>query len=77
MFALFKLTLRLCLIKTEQKERVFHAEAANQTAYWKTKMVEERFAAAMYLNSIAYNFDVNNLPRLDRTAFKTRKHLSK
>ena len=52
-----------------------HEEAtANQTAYWKSKTVDERLAAVMYLNSIVYNFDINNPPRLDRTVFSTRKH---
>jgi len=54
-----------------------HEEAANHAAYWKSKTVEERFAAAFYLNSIVYNFDVDNPPRLDRTVFRTRKHLVK
>jgi hypothetical protein len=51
-----------------------HSEAANQSAYWKLKTVDERLAAAMYLNSIAYNFDISNPPRLDRTVFRIRKH---
>lgn len=51
-----------------------HKEAANHTTYWKSKTVDERLAGAMYLNSIAYNFDMNNPPRLDRTVFRTRKH---
>ena len=53
-----------------------HKDAADQAAYWKTKTVDERFAAVMYLNSIAYNFDANDPPRLDRTVFRTRKHAS-
>jgi hypothetical protein len=51
-----------------------HDEAADQSAYWKSKTADERFAAVMYLNSIAYNFDVNNPPRMDKTVFSTRKH---
>ncbi len=52
-----------------------HKEAAeHQSAYWKSKTAEERFAAVMYLNSIAYNFDMNNPPRMDKTVFRTRKH---
>ncbi len=51
-----------------------HEQAADQSAYWKSKTVDERLAAAMYLNSIAYNFDVNNPPRLDKSVFSTRKH---
>ncbi len=34
----------------------------------------ERLRAAIYLNSVAYNFDLNNPPRLDRTAFSCRAH---
>jgi hypothetical protein len=53
-----------------------HSHEANtyQSAYWKTKSAEERLAAAMYLNSVAYNFDINHPPRIDRTVFRTRKH---
>jgi hypothetical protein len=43
-------------------------------AYWKTKTPQERLAAAFYLNSIAFQFDLSNPPRLDRTAFAMRKH---
>jgi hypothetical protein len=42
--------------------------------YWKTKTPEERLAAAFYLNSVAFNFDLSNPPRLDRTFFSMRKH---
>ena len=34
----------------------------------------ERLRVAMYLNSVAFNFDLNNPPRLDRTAFSCRAH---
>jgi hypothetical protein len=30
--------------------------------------------AVFYLNSIAYGYDVNNPPKMDRTVFSTRKH---
>ncbi len=42
--------------------------------YWEEKTIEERLAAAYYLNSVAYNFDINNPPAFDRTAFSMRKH---
>jgi len=42
--------------------------------YWKTKTPMERLAAAMYLNSIAYNYDIDNPPKMDRTVFSMRKH---
>ena len=44
--------------------------------YWQTKTPEERLAAAMYLNSIAYNYDIDNPPKMDRTFFSMRKHQS-
>ncbi|GAA4042922.1 hypothetical protein GCM10022409_31080 [Hymenobacter glaciei] len=34
----------------------------------------ERLRAAQYLNSVAFNFDLDNPPRLDRTAFSCRAH---
>ncbi len=42
--------------------------------YWKTKTPEERLASVFYLNSVAFNFDVSNPPRLDRICFSMRKH---
>jgi hypothetical protein len=48
-------------------------EAAYQLQYWKTKSYAERLKAANYLNSVAYNYDLNNPPKLDRTFFQIRK----
>jgi hypothetical protein len=48
------------------------AEAANNYNYWKTKSPEERLKAAFYLNSIAYNFDIDNPPRMDKSLFQVR-----
>jgi hypothetical protein len=42
--------------------------------YWKTKNLTERLSAAFYLNSVAFNFDISNPPRLDRTLFSMRKN---
>ncbi|MFQ5445587.1 MAG: hypothetical protein ACE5FF_01525 [Saprospiraceae bacterium] len=47
-------------------------KADNTRSYWLTKSPEERLLAAMYLNSIAYNFPFGNPPRLDRTFFQKR-----
>jgi len=47
-------------------------EAAHHLEYWKTQSYEKRLEAANYLNSVAYNFDVNNPPRVDKTYFKIR-----
>lgn len=43
-------------------------------AYWKNKTHEERLRAAFYLNSVAYNFNLSNPPKLDRTFFSMRKN---
>jgi len=44
-----------------------------QYEYWKKQSIEERFRAAFYLNSIAYNFDLNNPPLMDKTVFSMGK----
>ena len=49
-------------------------KASNNYSYWKQQSYTERLRASFYLNSVAFNFDINNPPRLDRTAFKTRQH---
>jgi hypothetical protein len=51
-----------------------HKTAPKESDYWKTKTVDERLEAAFYLNSIAYNFDIDNPPRMDKTVFISRKH---
>ncbi|MEO8087985.1 MAG: hypothetical protein ABI763_14265 [Bacteroidota bacterium] len=54
-----------------------HSLEVNEPAinYWKDKTIDERLAATFYLNSVAYNFDLNNPPRLDRTVFSMRKNI--
>ena len=56
----------------------FHAGTHEETeAYHRQTQPEtmvERLRAAMYLNSVAFNFDLNNPPRLDRTVFSCRSH---
>lgn len=63
------------LDRTKFKMQTFK-EASHQLEYWKTKTIEERLKAAYYLISLAYDFDINNPPRFDRTAFSMRKHSS-
>jgi hypothetical protein len=50
-----------------------HEKKGNDSLYWKTRTEEERLAAAFYLNSVAYNFDINHPPRMDKTVFSMRK----
>ena len=48
-------------------------EAAHNLEYWEKQSFEKKLEAANYLNSVAYNFDVNNPPRMDKTYFKISK----
>ena len=56
----------------------FHAGTHAETeAYHRAQepaTLAERLRVAMYLNSVAFNFDINNPPRLERTAFSCRAH---
>jgi hypothetical protein len=47
-------------------------EAANHAIHYQQLTWQERLKIANYLNSVAYNFDINNPPKLDRTCFKSR-----
>lgn len=51
-------------------------EAANYAGVYKNLSWQKRLEIAAYLNSVAYNFDLNNPPRIDRTKFsaKSRSH---
>lgn len=51
-----------------------HSESANTKKYWLSKTHEERFRAAWFLICSAYNIDVENPPRLDRSVFSMRKN---
>ena len=61
------------LDRTQFKMQSFQ-EADMQYDYWKKQTIEERMRAAYYLISVAFDFDINNPPRLDRTKFSMRKH---
>lgn len=47
-------------------------EAADHASVYKKMTWQERLKVAAYLNSVAYNYDVNNPPRMDRTKFSTK-----
>jgi len=67
------------------KESAYHLDRAafwagkieeqgeREANYWQHKTVDERLAAAHYLNSVAFGFDPCNPPRIDRTKFSMRK----
>ena len=47
-------------------------EAANHATGYKKLSWQERLKVATYLNSVAYNFDLNNPPKMDRTKFSAK-----
>ncbi len=49
-----------------------HKEAANHADVYKKLSWQERLKVAAYLNSVAYNFDINNPPLMDRTKFSAK-----
>lgn len=51
-----------------------HEETGKYHARNQPKTLVERLKVAAYLNSIAFNYDINNPPQLDRTAFVDRRH---
>jgi hypothetical protein len=47
-------------------------EAANHAAYYKKLSWQERLQITAYLNSIAYNYPLNDPPRIDKTKFSAK-----
>lgn len=43
--------------------------------YWAKTTPKQRLEVAFYLNSVAFNFDINNPPKMDRTVFSMRKNV--
>jgi hypothetical protein len=58
----------------------FHAGTHDETeryhARHQPETMADRLRAVAYLNSVAFNYDLNNPPRLDRTVFSARGHSS-
>ena len=48
-------------------------DADNHRAYWLSKTPMERLQAAIFLQSIVFNFDPHNPPRMDKTYYTKRK----
>lgn len=48
-------------------------EASNNLEFWKKQSYSKRLEAANYLNSVAYNFQIDNPPKMDKSFFKIRK----
>lgn len=49
-------------------------DVGNIAGYWLSKTMDEGFEAAVYLNNLAFNYDINNPPKMDRTQSRMRKH---
>lgn len=58
--------------RTAFKAQTFEEEQKSKT--FANESMIERLKVSFYLNSIAYNFDINNPPRMDKTVFSMRKH---
>ena len=48
------------------------ADAANHKIYYQNLTWQERLSITFYLNSIAYKFDVNNPPKMNRNFFAVK-----
>lgn len=46
------------------------SEAAAHSSYYKNKSWQERLRIAAYLNSVAFNYPLENPPKMDKTKFK-------
>lgn len=47
-------------------------QAANHSRYYRQLSWQKRLEIAAYLNSVAYNYDINNPPRMDRSKFEAK-----
>lgn len=47
----------------------------NDFKFWQSKTVSERLMAAAYLNSIAFNYNMQNPSRMDKTIFSIEKEI--
>jgi len=45
----------------------------NDLAYWSKVDINERLRAANYLISVAYDFDLQNPPSMDKSLFEAKK----
>lgn len=57
--------------RTVFKAQTFEQEQKTKT--FSNATFTERLRVSFYLNSIAYGFDINNPPKMDKTFFSMRK----
>jgi hypothetical protein len=48
------------------------SEAANHSDYYEKMTWQERLSVTSFLNSVAYHFDPNNTPRMNRNYFTAK-----
>ncbi|MBI5916621.1 MAG: hypothetical protein HY842_14685 [Bacteroidetes bacterium] len=61
------------LDRTKFKAQTFQ-QADYQLDFWLEKVPVERLSAAAYLNSMAWGFDLQAPPKMDKHIFSTRQH---
>ena len=47
-------------------------ESANHSTFYKSLSWKDRLKVTAYLNSVAYNYNLDNPPHLDRTKFSVK-----
>lgn len=60
------------LDRTAFKAQTAEEATKSHAEYYRTLTWQERLRIANYLNSIAFNFPVNNPPKMDKTKFSVR-----
>lgn len=58
------------LDRTAFRAQTFKNAETSYARYYKKLTWQERLRISMYLNSAAFNFPLNNPPRIDKTKFK-------
>jgi hypothetical protein len=48
-------------------------DAGNHSVYYKNKSWKERLEIAAYLNSVAFDYPINDPPKMDKMLFHTRE----
>ncbi len=48
------------------------AESSNHSRYYRNMSWQQRLSITNYLNSVAFNYALDNPPKMDRTKFKAR-----
>jgi hypothetical protein len=52
------------------------ADSSNHSLYYRNMSWQQRLSIADYLNSVAFNYALDNPPKMDRTKFKARSRNS-